>query len=552
MLNISSMQRVLQQITLFLIVLMFVSCVNDSTPNPEISNIQPASGPPGTAVTISGSDFSPVPEDNIVNFNGVQAPVNEATESTVKTTVPDSAETGPVEITVAGNTASGPSFTVEAKAPGISSVEPDSGTVGTEVTIKGMNFSATASENTISFNGTQATVKSAAADELLTEVPQGASDGPLEVTVNQKSTTGPDFDVITDGTLVVHTNTTGSDKDDDRYDLSIDGDAPSSVANTGIATFPDVEQGSHRLELSGIAENCSVDSDNPRTVNITAGDSTETTFDVSCKPVANNRIVFHSNRDGDLDVYSMNADGSDVRNLTNNTASDAYPVISHDGQQIAFISNKDGDLALYVMDADGSNVQKVFASSGLQFLYTWSPDDSKFAFMDSRNGNDDIYTINVDGSNEQRLTNNSVDDEAPSWSPDGSKIAFSSKRDGDFEIYTMNTDGSEVKQITNDNHTNYTSRWSPDGEEFVFVSNRNGNPDLFTMDTNGANVKQVTTSSSQDLLPSWSPDGNELVFQTDRDGNAEIYKINADGSGQAENITENADADVFPFWSPVK
>ncbi|WP_171032837.1 IPT/TIG domain-containing protein [Fodinibius saliphilus] len=165
-------------------------------PNPEITGIQPDSGPPGTLVTISGKGFSAEKTSNAITIGGEAAPVESATESQLKTKVPKGASSGPVKVTVGGETVSGPQFTVEAKAPGISSIKPDSGIVGTEVTIEGMNFSTNSSDITITFNGTAAPVNDASKDRLITKVPDNASDGPVKVTVKQKSATGPDFDVL--------------------------------------------------------------------------------------------------------------------------------------------------------------------------------------------------------------------------------------------------------------------------------------------------------------------------------------------------------------------
>ena len=534
----------------------FVACDGGGSgpPDPQISGLQPSSGPPGTMVTINGSGFGSEASAVSVTFDGQSAPVNSAGESSIETEVPSGLSSGaaPVEVTVGDQTASGPDFTVEQAAPGISSVEPDSGTVGTAVTIKGMNFSATASENTITFDGTEAPVKGAATDQLETEVPQGATDGPIEVTVKQKSTTGPDFDVITEGTMEVVTTTSGDDQDPDGYTITVDGSSGESAGKNDTTYFGGLSEGSHDAELSGLAENCSVSGSNPRSVSIAAGDTASTTFDVNCQTVANNKVVFASDRDGDFEIFLMNANGSGPTQLTDDPDTDAYPKVSNDGTKIAFLSTRGSNADLYVMDADGENVRQVTSSSGTPVYYSWSPDDTRIAFRDNRSGNDEIYTIKADGSDEKRLTNDSAGDTTPSWSPDGSSIAFASDRDGDDEIYTMNRDGTGLTQITRDTDTNFLPRWSPDGSEFAFVSNRDGNDEVYTMNADGTGVQRVTNNSASELFASWSPDGTELVFETRRDGDYEVYRINADGSGTPVNLTANSATDRLPHWSPVQ
>jgi len=546
------MKRLLQLSILFITILFISSCGSDSGgPNPEITSVQPESGPPGTSVTIAGKGFRPHGEMN-VTFGGSSATLISATEDQIQTEVPDGLSEGsaPVEVSVEGETASGPSFMVEAKAPGISSVEPDSGTVGTEVTIKGMNFSPTASETAISFDGTSATVKSASETQLVTEVPQGATDGPIEVTVKQKSTTGPEFDVITEGVLKVYTNTTGDDKDSDRYDMFIDGTDVASIANSGIATFPDIEKGNHDLELSGIKSNCSVQGQNPRTANIVAGDTTSTTFDVQCTVPTKNKIAFYSKRDGDREIFIMDEDGSNHQKLTDNNIYDDSPLISNDGTKILFGRSESGNYGIYIMDADGTNTRKIVDATG---PFCWSPDGTKIAFVDERNGNREIYTIKVDGTDETRLTNSAGYDGSPGWSPDGSKIAFASSRDGDSEIYIMDPNGGNLQQITNDAHQNYGARWSPDGSQIMFKSDRdNRHYEIYVMNADGAGQTRITNNSSDsESLPSWSPDGTHIVYSSDKETSYKIFKLNADGSGTSEKLSNN-DTDRAPFWSPVK
>lgn len=555
------MKQLLQLASLLVFAITLISCggEDNSTPKPQISEIQPNSGPPGTSVTISGQGFQPNASNLSVSFDGTNSNVTSATSNKIQTEVPEELSEGSaqVSVTVGGETVTGPSFMVKAKAPGISSVEPDSGTVGTEVTIKGMNFSSKASEVSISFDGTSAQVRGAAKDQLITEVPQGATDGPIEVTIKQKSATGPEFDVITEGVLEVQTNTTGDDKDSDRYDMFIDGKDVASIANTGIATFPDLEKGSHDLELAGINGNCSVQGQNPRTVSITAGDTTAVTFDVACQDVAKNQIAFTSDRDGDTEIYLMNADGSNLTKITNNTYADAVPAISNDGTQIAFMSNRSGHLAIHVMNVDGSNVRKVTSPTAdpeTWGLISWSPDDKKLVYIDDRSRNQQLYTINIDGTGEQQLTDDSSTKGYVAWSPNGNKILYSSDVTGYSQIFTIEPDGTNKQQITSDGNNYQQPNWSPDGSKIALVSIPSGGNyvEIYTMNSDGTGLQRLTNSSSVDNLPNWSPDGSKLIFQSDRTGNREIFKSNADGTGSPINLTANNAVDYFSDWSPVE
>jgi type II secretory pathway pseudopilin PulG len=117
--------------------------------------------------------------------------------------------------------------------------------------------------------------------------------------------------------------------------------------------------------------------------------------------------------------------------------------------RIAFISDRDGNDEIYVMNADGSGVTRLTNNPAYDGWPAWSPDGRRIAFASNRDGNPEIYVMNADGSGVTRLTNNPADDWAPSWSPDGRRIIFVSNRDGNYEIYVMNSDGSGVTRLTN-------------------------------------------------------------------------------------------------------
>jgi YD repeat-containing protein len=124
--------------------------------------------------------------------------------------------------------------------------------------------------------------------------------------------------------------------------------------------------------------------------------------------------------------------------------------------KIAFSSNRDGNHEIYLMNADGSGVTRLTNNTASDTLPSFSPDGSKIAFVSDRDGNPEIYVMNADGTGQTRLTNHLADDSAPAFGPGGTKIVFSSNRDGNREIYTMNTDGSSVLRLTT-NPANETS-----------------------------------------------------------------------------------------------
>ena len=240
------------------------------------------------------------------------------------------------------------------------------------------------------------------------------------------------------------------------------------------------------------------------------------------------RIAFASTRDGDNEIYVMNADGSNVTQLTHNSSRDFNPAWSPDSRRIVFNSNRDGDYEIYVMNADGSNVTQLTHNSNENFWPVWSPDGRRIAFISKRDGDFEVYVMNDDGSSVTQLTHNSSYDASPAWSPDGHHIAFYSDRDGDAEIYVMNADGSNVTQLTHNSSYDDDPAWSPDSRQIAFDSNRDGDWDIYVMNPDGSALTQLTHNSSYDNGPAWSPDGRHIAFYSNRGGDYnEIYVMAA-------------------------
>ena len=148
------------------------------------------------------------------------------------------------------------------------------------------------------------------------------------------------------------------------------------------------------------------------------------------------KIAFSSDRDGNDEIYVIDIDGKNPRNLTNHPGSDYSPVWSPDGRRIAFLSLRKKEHGLYVMDADGNN-QHYLAHMHQHGYAAWSPDGKQIAFDCAVGRRTDICVIDADGGKPRNLTLHpfgnpfhSFDDERPTWSPDGRQIAFTSNREG--------------------------------------------------------------------------------------------------------------------------
>jgi hypothetical protein len=211
----------------------------------------------------------------------------------------------------------------------------------------------------------------------------------------------------------------------------------------------------------------------------------------------------------------MNADGSNVRRLTNYPGFDYSPKWSPDGTKIAFLRADDNFAVIpeiYVMNADGTNQTRLSNLTG--YDSRWSPDGTKIVFVSADifdATTQEIYVMNADGSNVQRLTNNQTGDSNPAWSPDGSKITFTRACQHNRcptqqppHIWVVNADGSNPTQLTD--ILAYGSAWSPDGTKIIFGGPDSGAADLFVMNPDGSGLTNITnTSGKYEWSPSWQP-----------------------------------------------
>lgn len=189
---------------------------------------------------------------------------------------------------------------------------------------------------------------------------------------------------------------------------------------------------------------------------------------VTTSPPRTPQIAFSSYRHGNYELYSMDADGTNVTRITTNPHDDKNPVWSPDGSRLAYTAIPPGCAPyqtclfdLFVINADGSGLVQLTNHPRWDGWPRWSPDGTRIAFVSGRDGNNEIYVITADGTGLTRLTDNPKDDIRPSWSPDGQRIAFQTNRDGDYEIYVMGADGSNPTRLTASALADEGPAWRP-------------------------------------------------------------------------------------------
>ena len=262
----------------------------------------------------------------------------------------------------------------------------------------------------------------------------------------------------------------------------------------------------------------------------------------------------------DYDIFIMNLDGSEKRNLTNLPGVDWVYYSYND--KIYFISDRDTTAKLfflYKMDIDGRNIKRI-SQFYLENSWITSRYDAKEFIVSSAKDSvrHELYLIDSDGNELKRLTNNIYYDNDPCFSPDGNQIVFRSRRPITDELWIMDDTGENLRQLTSyplhdstggDFHYHAGPPfWEPNRNVITFMSFQNFNYNIYEIKPDGSDLKQLTNGPFDEGWHCWSSDGKYLAYDgTDAQGNYDIYLMEYD-SGDIHRLTHEKQFDQAPVF----
>lgn len=256
------------------------------------------------------------------------------------------------------------------------------------------------------------------------------------------------------------------------------------------------------------------------------------------KSLVGTRIVFVSSRSGAKEIWVMNWDGTDQRQLTKYGSISTFPSVSPDGRIVAFTTWASGYPAIQMLVLDtGRKLSFYNQRASMNAFVSFTPDSKTVVFSSTAAGGPaQLYAADINGGSLRRLTHSGAIEVEPKINPQtGSVLVDVSGRGGLPQIYQMNMEGADVKRLSAGTGEATNPAWSPDGAHLAFAWTKGfepGNYNIFIMDPVTQQTTQLTANAGRNENPTWAPDGAHIAYASKMGSQSQIWVMNADGTGK--------------------
>lgn len=264
-----------------------------------------------------------------------------------------------------------------------------------------------------------------------------------------------------------------------------------------------------------------------------------------CAGKKHGTVVFHSNRDGNFDLYVMADDGSGQRRLTESATYEVSPVWSPDGSRIAYASNEEGNWNVYTIRPDGSDKQRVTKGEGGGYAPSWSPDGKEIIFVSTAiTPHGQVYAMPAGGGDLRDITHDTGVKDFPAYALGGSALVARTLDGSAVHLSLYDVDESTSVPLSQNDGRDARADISDDGREAVFVSSSGGNLDVYAVDLETKQTRPLVTSDQPEMDVCWADGGKAIIFS--RAGSL-VRKVLASG----EEKILSTQGDFAPDWTDV-
>ncbi len=213
------------------------------------------------------------------------------------------------------------------------------------------------------------------------------------------------------------------------------------------------------------------------------------------------------------------------------------------GTKLAFVSTKSGRKEIYTADADGANVVQLTRDNSISVSPNLSADGRSLVYTGYKSGYADVYQIELGSGARNRIIKFPGTNSGAAYSPDGGRLAVTVSKDGNPELYVTSSGGGSPRRLTRTAGVESSPTWSPDGNELIYSSDDRGTPQLYRIAAGGGSARALSTGHGYNTEPNWSPDGKKVAFNV-REGGSFAVAILDLGTGQVRTVGTGQD----PAW----